>query len=177
VLSKRIRRGFTLIELLVGLAIATLLVTLSLPMFSAWIADNQIQSGAESVASGLRYAAATAVAKNENVEFVLDPTTGTGGWSVWLVSDRAKTLQAGTFAEGAPRETFTVTPAAATTVTFNGLGQVLPLNDDGSAAVTRVRVTAPGAASSRPLEVYITPGGQRVKMCDPAFVAPDPKGC
>jgi hypothetical protein len=33
----------------------------------------------------------------------------------------------------------------------------------------------PGVAGSRPLEIFVA--GQRVKLCDPAFTAPDPKGC
>jgi len=172
---KRCRHaGFTLIELVIGMAIAALLTVLALPMLTTWIADNQIQVGAESVASGLRSAMSTAVSLNENIEFTLDPTPGTGGWTVWRVADRATTLQSGSFAEGASRDTFTVTPAAATIVTFNGLSQIVP-NADASASVTRVRVTVPTVAGSRPLEVWIA--GQRVKMCDPAFIAPDPKGC
>ena len=174
---KRVRpvRGFTLIELVIAMAIAALLTMLALPMLTNWIADNQIQVGAESISSGLRAAMAAAVNRNENVEFVLDPTTGTGGWSVWTVADRATTIQAGVFTEGAPRDVFTVTPAGATTVTFNGIAQIVNPNADGTVPLTRVRVTIPSVAGSRPLEVWIA--GQRIKMCDPAFVAPDPKGC
>jgi len=174
VLTRFRHAGFTLIELVIGLAIAALLTVLSLPMLTTWIADNAIQVGAESVASGLRYAMSTAVSKNEAVEFTLNPTTATGGWTVWTVAAPATTLQSGRFAEGAVRDTFTVVPGGATRVTFNGLAQVVP-NADASNSITRVRVTNPSVAGSRPLEVWIA--GQRVKMCDPAFIAPDPKGC
>jgi len=166
--------GFTLIELVIGIAIAALLTVLALPMLMTWIADNSIQVGAESIASGLRYAMSTAISKNESVEFTLDPTAATGGWTVWTVADPATTLQSGRFAEGAARDSFTVIPGGSTVVTFNGLAQVVP-NGDASPSITRVQITNPSVAGSRTLEVWIS--GQRVKMCDPAFVAPDPKGC
>jgi type IV fimbrial biogenesis protein FimT len=161
-------RGFTLIELMVALAIFGILLLIAAPVASTWLGDNQIQAGAESVAGGMRYAMAAAIKHNENVEFVL----GANGW-VAQTANGPTLLQTSSFAEGASKAVFTVTPAAATTVTFNGLGQVVP-NADASASITRVRITHPGSGT-RPLEVQIA--AQRVKLCDPAYIAPDPKGC
>jgi type IV fimbrial biogenesis protein FimT len=163
--------GFTLIELMISIAIASLLVVLAMPSMSNWVADNQIQSGAESVANGMRTALATAVQRNENVELILDPATGTGGWTVQTVADGDK-VQEGRF-EGAAKAIFTAVPGGATKVTFNGLAQVVP-NDDASNSMTSVQVTHP-MVGSRQLNVVIA--GQHVRVCDPLFPATDPKGC
>jgi type IV fimbrial biogenesis protein FimT len=170
-------RGFTLIELMIGLAIAALLLVLAMPGYSLWIADNQIRNAAESIAGGLRYAQGEAIKQNSQVEFVLDPTTGKGGWLVRLVSD-GSTLQSGVFAEGADRTTLTPLPAATTTVTFTGLGSIAAINADASGPLTQVQVTsASGVAGARDLNVLV--GGNRtgVKICDPKWPATDPKGC
>ena len=74
--------GFTLVELMIGLAIAALLLVLALPSYQVWVADAQIRNAAESIADGLRYAQAQAVMRNATFEFTLNPTTGTGGWTV-----------------------------------------------------------------------------------------------
>ena len=100
-----LQSGVTLIELLVALAIAALLVSLAIPSYTLWISDAQIRSAAESVAGGLRYAQGEAIKRNSQVEFVIDPTTGTGGWLARLVAD-GSTLQAGPFAEGASQAVF-----------------------------------------------------------------------
>jgi len=55
-MSRQAHLGFTLIELMMGLAIAAILLVLAVPNYTIWIADNQIRSGAESIAGGLRFA-------------------------------------------------------------------------------------------------------------------------
>ena len=47
-----LHRGFTLIELLVALAIAGILLLLAMPGYTQWVADNEIRTGAQSVAAG-----------------------------------------------------------------------------------------------------------------------------
>jgi len=175
--------GFTFIELMMGLAIAAILLVLAAPNYTIWIADNQIRSGAESVASGLRYGQAEAIRQNLPMEFVLDPTTATGSWLVRPVG--GATIQKGVFAEGADRVTFTPTPAAAVMVSFSALGGISPTNADASAVLTQVQVKSP-IAGSRQLNVLIGGGasgvagqGSRtgIKICDPKWPATDPKGC
>lgn len=183
--------GFSLVELMIGLAIAALLVVLALPNYQVWIADSQIRNAAESIASGMRYAQSQAVARNSTIEFILDPTTGTGGWRARLRID-GTILQTAVFAEGARLTTMTVIPAGATKVTFNSLGFIDdPLrnneNADGTAIMTQIQITsATGVAGARDLNVLVgggtaaapdQAGRAGIKICDPKWPATDPKGC
>ncbi len=169
--------GFTLIELMVSLSIAALLIVLATPSYSVWLADSQIRAGAQTVAGGLRFAQAEAIKRNENVQLVLDSTTKSGGWTAQLVSAKAPALQTGLFQEGADRAQFTTTPAGDNTVTFNGLGQIAPINEDGSAPFVRVDVEIPSVSDSRDLRVLVGNGLTGIKICDPKWPSTDPKGC
>ncbi len=170
--------GFTLIELMIALAIAALLAILAMPGYSLWIADGQIRNAAESIASGLRYAQGEAIKQNSQVEFVLDPTTGTGGWIARLVATPLPPLQVGSFREGADRTTLTALPAGTTTVTFTGFGTIAAANADASAPLTQVQVTSANAvAGARNLNVLVGNNRTGIKICDPKWPAADPKGC
>jgi type IV fimbrial biogenesis protein FimT len=170
-------RGFTLIELLIALAIAGILLMLALPQYATWLGDSQIRAGAQIVADGLRLAHGEAIKRNRQTEFVLDPTTKDGGWTVQPIGGPAQ--EVAVFAEGADKVTFATTPAAARTVTFTGLGQI-GANADASASVTRVVVASP-VANTRPLWVEIEAGRTGVKICDPYWnsigKSNDPKAC
>ncbi len=185
-MASRRALGFSLVELMIGLAIAAILVVLAMPSYQVWVADAQIRNAAESIADGLRYAQSQAIARNSTIEFVLDPTTGTGSWRARLVLD-GSTIQTGVFAEGSAMTAMTVVPAGATTVTFTSLGAIAPATADGSAVLTQVQVTSTsGAAGTRNLNVLVGGGasglvGQAartgIKICDPKWPASDPKGC
>ena len=120
------------------------------------------------------------------IEFILDPTTGTGSWRARLVLD-GSTIQTGVFAEGAAMTAMAVLPAGANTVTFTSLGAIAPANADGSAVLTEVQVTSTSsAAGTRNLNVLVGGGasgllGQAartgIKICDPKWPSTDPKGC
>jgi len=174
--------GFTLIELMISLSIAALLAVLAMPTYSLWIADNQIRNAAESIASGLRYAQGEAIKQNATVEFILDPTTGTGGWTAQVI-DRTtcavlSPLQVGTFREGADKTALTALPAGATTVQFTALGGVALAPCDLSPTLNRVQITsATGVAGTRDLEVLVGNNRTGIKICDPKWPANDPKGC
>lgn len=158
-------RGFSLIELMIGLSLAVILLLLAAPGYAVWIADAQIRNATESVSSGMRLAWAEAVKRNTPVEFILDGTTGTGGWRVNVVG--VGDLQEAVFAEGSARASFARTPAAATTVTFSGLGTVIA-NADASAILTAVAVTESGGMTgTRPLTVLVGGGRTGIKICDP----------
>ena len=183
--------GFTLVELLIGLAIAALLVMLAMPGYSVWIADAQIRNGAESIASGARFAQGQALARNTRVDFILDPTTATGGWQAVQISD-GTVLQTGTFAEGATLAAFAELPVGETTVSFDSLGRITKVDAFGNLLPwngMRVQVTSANAvAGARNLVVLVGGGASAfagklnqsragIKICDPKWPATDPKGC
>jgi prepilin-type N-terminal cleavage/methylation domain-containing protein len=177
----RSSRGFTLIELLIALAIGGILLLMAAPLYSVWLADNQISNGAQLVADGLRYAQGEAIKRNVQVQLVLDKTTSTGGWTAQLECT-GTVLRQGYFAEGADKVQFAPAPAASTTVTFTPLGQIATLKCDGTALPApfdTVDITS-ALSGTRALRVLV--GGTRtgVKICDPAMTlvnASDPKAC
>ena len=170
--------GFTLIELLVALTIASILLVLAAPLYTTWVADNQISNGAQLVADGLRTAQAEAIKRNMQVQLVLNKTMGTGGWTVQMECD-GTVLQRGYFSQGADRVIFTVTPAVATTVTFTGLGQIATQKCDGTALAapfTDVDATS-SLAGTRALRVVVGGGRTGIKLCDPNLPSTDPQAC
>lgn len=171
-------RGVTLIELLVALAIVGLLLLAAAPLYAQWIADNQIGSGAESLAQGLRLAQSEAVKRNLAVEFVLDPTTGSGGWTV-QEAGTGTAVQSASFRQGADRVAFVVGPADLTTVTFSSLGTITTPNADGTNPLETVDISS-SVSGTRALRVVVGGGRTGIKICDPAWNAidpADPKAC
>ena len=169
----RRHRGFTLIELLVTATIAIILLLLATPLYGVWVADNEVRNGAESVASGLRYAQGAAISHNANAQFVM----GGAGWNVTMVDTPLVVLQTGSFTEGsADRATYVAVDATsvpATTVAFNALGQVIPN------ATNLARVDVSMSTGSRVWRVLVGAGRTGVKLCDPdpKWVFPDPIAC
>ncbi|MDX8385045.1 MAG: GspH/FimT family pseudopilin [Gallionella sp.] len=164
--------GFTLIELMVGLIVIAILMSLAVPSFSTWMQNSQIRNAAESVLNGLQRARAEAVSRNANVEFVLGAGTS---WEVQLVDGTG--LDSRTSDEGSDDSTVTVTPAGATTITFNNFGG-LGVNADTSATITQVEfdsLVLP-AADSHELRVTIGLGGS-TRMCNPTIAPPNPRAC
>jgi type IV fimbrial biogenesis protein FimT len=177
-LSRTMERGFTLIELLISLAILGFLLALGVPNYTTWLNDSQISNAVESIAAGVRFAQAQAVTLNQPVRLVLNPATGTGGWTVQLDNAPNTVLRTGVFAEGSQQVTITPTPAAATTVTYTGLGRITA-NADASLTLYQVEATFPGAGTRKldvvwgdPQQVFTS-----VKICDRAWAPPDPKAC
>lgn len=174
-------RGFSLIELLIALVIAVVLLVLAAPSYGVWVADSRIRAGADSLAGGLRLAQAEAVKRNEDVEFILDPTTNTGGWTLNVVATPATPMQAGTFSDGATLTQFTAAPAGNTTITFTGLGTIRANNADGSTPFEQVTIApSTGISGARNLRVLVGAGRTGIKICDPqwtAINADDPKAC
>jgi type IV fimbrial biogenesis protein FimT len=175
-LSRFRQRAFTLIEILVSMTIGAILLFMAAPSYTQWVSEAQTRAAAESLASGLRMTMAEAVKRNTSVEFVLDPTTKTGGWIVQPPTPPGGAIYGSAgFAEGAPLSTLTVTPGGLTKVTFTGLGTVAPANADATLPFDRVDVAT--AAGGRSLRVLV--GGTRtgIKICDPLWPVTDPKGC
>jgi type IV fimbrial biogenesis protein FimT len=192
-------RGMTLVELLIGLAIVGLLLGIGMPAFNAFIANSKVRSAAEALQSGLALARATAMGRNQNVEFVLTNDVvdlGTVGTLTpaangihWVV----RVLDAGTGnyelvesksgyeGSGASEGATAVQVAASNaTITFRGLG-----GTQGMASAATFDFSNPGAgachttatpAPIRCLRVQVSIAGQ-VRVCDPSTTIPDTRAC
>lgn len=199
------QQGVTLIELIVGIAILAILLAVAAPNLSSWIQNAQIRTAAEAMQNGLQLARAEAVRRNASVRFQLMDTTSnacvlsTTGVN-WIVSQddpsgacastpsdtvapRIIQMRAGT--EGSTNATVASTQSP---IAFNGLGrQVSATNADlSTTANPPVTVTIDiknptgglcmPAGTMRCLQVQVSASGQ-VRMCDPAIVSTDPRGC
>jgi type IV fimbrial biogenesis protein FimT len=167
-------RGFTLIELMVTATIAIILLLLAMPQYTSFLGDSQIRNASESIASGLRYAQAQAVNRNANAQFVLNAA----GWDVMMVDAPAVSIQTASFLEGAKDVTIVAldaTPAPATTVAFNALGQVIA----NATNLVSVDVTHPAYSypTVHPKRILVGGGRTGVKLCDPHLPTADPQGC
>jgi prepilin-type N-terminal cleavage/methylation domain-containing protein len=170
--------GFTLIELMIALSIFAILVFLAFPMYAQFMGNSQIRNRAENSLTGVRLAQAAAIKGNSLAKFVIDAN----GWAVYAwndeIADFAVTpVQTYQFAEGASQTTHTLTPPAATKVTFDGLGRVVP----DANSLTRIDVTNPNISNPRVLRVVISGigGNTGIKLCDPdpGVAASDPRAC
>ncbi len=176
-------RGFTLIELMVALSIAVILLVLAVPSYVRWLAETEILNGANQLATGLQTAQAEAIKRNINVQFVIDPTTASGGWTAQATDGTV--LQQGHFQGGSERVAFAPAPAGQTTVTFTPLGQILEdLANPQDDRLQRVTLTSSSTSMRRQVVVGLDQAGARrssakTQVCDPdsAFSAPDPSAC
>ncbi len=157
-----------------------------------WVADAQIRNAAESIASGMRYAQSQAIARNSTIEFVLDPTVGTGGWTAQQVDASrapswARRCRSAILAGGRDLAASPSCAAGATKVQFSILGVIAGQLPTAAPTLTQVQITsATGVAGARNLNVLVGGGasgiaGQAartgIKICDPKWPATDPKGC
>ena len=157
-----LHRGFTLVELLVAMTIAILLLVLAMPGYVVWISDNEIRNGAESVASGLRYAQAAAIFSATSTPVRSEPH----GWNVMMVDTPLVPIQTASFNEGSRNAIFAgrdASAVAATLVAFNALGQTVasPVN------LVQIDISMPSVAGTHPLRVLVGNGRTGIKMCDP----------
>jgi type IV fimbrial biogenesis protein FimT len=168
--------GFTLTELMIAIAVFSVLGSFALPNFRQMMRNKQVGSAAESVANGLQRARAEAVARNARIKFVLGSGTS---WTVDYVTKPVSTDPP--IDARASNETANATlvakasdlSTAATTITFNQLGQVVA-NADASATLSRVTFSASGATQS--LQVRIGAGGN-AKVCDPSLPSTNVRAC
>lgn len=165
-------RGYTLVELMIAIVVMGILMSLAVPSFRVWLQNSQIRNATESILNGIQRARAEAVARNANVEFVL------GAGSSWVVRVvGGGNIDTRSSSEGSLNVTRTVTPAGATTLTFNSFGG-LGANGDASAALTQVELDSSVLAPADSQELRVTIGlGGNVRMCDPHFPSANPRGC
>jgi len=169
-LPRKSSAGFTLVELVVVVVVLGILSGLALPSFFQMLRNSEIRTAAESVSNGLQRARAEAVTRNSNVIFTL----GTGSsWTITLTD--ATVVENRVAAEGSANVTVTAKAAdgttAATTITFNNLGQAVA----NVANLARVDLTSAGG--TKDLRVTIGAGGN-AKVCDPSLASgSSPRAC
>ena len=174
-LIMRPQRGFTMIELLITIVIVAILAALAFPSFQSMLANAQIRTAAQALHDGLQLARVEAIRRNERVVFTKGTESG------WVVSTDTlgTTVQTRPYTEGSRSATVTVTPIAATKVTFNALGRVVA-NTDASSSITQLDIDVPvtvlSAAQSQDLRITITTGGA-IRLCDPHVAAGVGRGC
>jgi type IV fimbrial biogenesis protein FimT len=189
------QRGFTIIELVIAITIAGLLVAAALPSAGTWIRNTRIRTAAESISIGIQQARNEAVRRNQPVSLFLVSdadavsmsdacalSSSSSGWVVSLASPAGRCASdRGTFIALRPPGDTAVglnvaavdsTATAATTVAFNGYGQL-----SGASPISCIRVSNPSDAATRALNIAINAGGQ-IRMCDPAVTdTNDPRIC
>ena len=165
--------GFTLVELMIVIVILAIMLFIALPNFAVWMQNTQIRTAGEAVLNGMQLARAEAIRRNANVELRMDASSG---WTA-RVAGTGEVIQSRLAGEGSAAALVTITPAGATTVTFNSFGSVAT-NDDGTATVTEIKIDSPAiaAADSRELCILVRAGGN-VRMCDPQVAVTDTRSC
>jgi type IV fimbrial biogenesis protein FimT len=163
----------TLIEIMMSLAVMGILMMVGMPSFNSWLANTQIRTGADGILNGIQLARGEAVRRNTNVTFTLGTNTG---WTVTELKTNS-VVQVRPEAEGSRDARVTVTPTAATTITFSGYGRVTS-NADASLPITQIDITSATLTGSdaRNLRIVLGSGGN-VRMCDPAVASGDPRAC
>lgn len=153
--------GFTLIELTVVVSLLAVLLLLGMPAMTGWVATQRVRTSAEGVLNGLQLARAEAVRRNTLVD--LQIAADGMAWNV--VADGAIVQRR----DAEPAGGVSTTLASATTVTFNGIGQMI--------APTTFAVRYTSAASGvRAMCVAVTTSTPR--MCDPQRTdSTDPAAC
>ena len=90
--ARRTTRGATLLELLAALAVAALLLRLSVPVYATWIARLEQHGAAEALVNALQRARSEAIRRSERVTVCRSvdgrSCAGPGTWQVgWLTFD------------------------------------------------------------------------------------------
>lgn len=181
--AQSIQKGFTLVELMIAVSILGILVALALPGYRDMIQNSMIRAAAESIQTGLQQARIEAIRRNARVQFVM-PTATNSAWTIGCVTvaaDCPALITERKNSEGSSAAvTVARTPAAATTVVFDGLGSVLASPPALTAPFTQLVVDNPNlaAADSRELRINLQSGGN-VRICDPnlSSTGTDPRRC
>jgi type II secretory pathway pseudopilin PulG len=69
--------GFTIVELIVTIAIAVVLLALSVPAVTVWLPNYYLRNAAMDIFSNMQFAKTEAIRANSNYALVFDPGNGT----------------------------------------------------------------------------------------------------
>jgi len=197
--TPRAQQGFSLVEVVVVIAVLGTLLLAVLPNMTSWMRSVTVRGAAESVQAGLQKARMEALRRNRVVTlWLVTPGTSTtldancalsSAAASWVVSiddpagkcdvepspsndprivEVATTRQTGVTVEARARN-----GAAATSVGFNGFGQVV---QSGGEIATVDFSPSQSGTGARNLRVAISPAGG-IRMCDRDVDASDPRAC
>jgi len=188
------QRGFTLIEVVMVILISAFLMAAVAPSAITWVRNTRIRTVAESISNGLQQARNEAVRRNQAISFYMVSdkdavsmsddcllSSNSAGWVVAPASPSSKcasnrdtfvALKASGDVAGLSVSAKDSGAADATTVTFNGYGQIT-----NALPISCIRLSNSSDSSARSLNIAINAGGQ-VRMCDPAVSnTNDPRVC
>lgn len=180
------QRGFSMIEMVVTIAIFGILMAAAMPGMGDWIRNSRVRNAAESIQSGLQQARNAAMTRNRPVSLYLvsdltNSCTLSNTSGSWVVSVASPAGQCGNsasltaapqiIAKGAALDggsatilaTQLGTSAAATTVTFNGLGMLA--QSSATTAARTITVSSADGSYVRRVEVSTAGGG---RLCVPS---------
>jgi type IV fimbrial biogenesis protein FimT len=168
-----------LIELMIALGISALLLTLAVPSISAFLRNTEIRSTSEAIVNGLRTARSEAVRRNTAVSFNF-VSAGSASWTVKRASDNTQ-IQAYSYKEGAVNTVVAGLPDGSSSVTFNGLGRVMPAAAGGTPNLREINIRSALDSDARALRIYVDEA-RGIRMCDPSpslagLDPPDPRAC
>jgi type IV fimbrial biogenesis protein FimT len=198
---RKVQSGFSLIELMIVLTIMAVLLKVAAPGYGAWIANQEIRAGAESIIGGANQARLEAMKRNGRVMFELrDPAGNSTSWRICPVLPATTvcdvnqpTIQERDGGDDSPRakvgvstNSASIVPSAMATalalggvpagIIFDGLGRPSPVG--GYQNIARVDVRNPAMASTeeRRLVIAFTSGGS-ARACDPLAPAGNARAC
>lgn len=161
--------GFTLTEMMISLAILGILFAGAFPSYGAWMQSGQIRTAAESLEAGLQLARSEAVSRNARVSSTLSGND----WSVDTVSP-VQNIQSRKGAEGTSNVAIN---SPQSTVTFNGMGRIVPPTNVTFSVSNPAGGTCQAAGGQmRCLNVSVQVGGA-IRLCDPALPSSNPQAC
>jgi type IV fimbrial biogenesis protein FimT len=167
--------GFSLVETMIVLAVLSILLAIAVPSLREWMLNSQIRTKAEVVLQGLQLARTEAIRRNTRVRFELlkDGAEFTTGWRFGCATvtlDCPLVILDKPASEGGSAVALT-TNAAATEVTFSGLGIV------AAGSLSQVDLTTTAISAPTNWRVTVSSGGL-FKLCRPAVTtAGDPHKC
>jgi type IV fimbrial biogenesis protein FimT len=197
----KVQSGFSLVELMIALAIMAILLKMASPSYGAWISNQEIRAGAESIINAVNLAKLEAMKRNGRVMFELrDSANNTSSWRICpvlqgtIVCDPAQpTIQERDAGDDSPRAKVGVSTASAMIapsaiatplavgglpagIIFDGLGRPSTIGGFQNIARVDVRNTNMTTTDERRLVIAITGGGS-ARACDPQVLAPNARAC